>query len=264
MNMRMIMPFSMYCNGCGECMYLGTKFNSKCEPVKNEDYLGVRIYRFYGKCKNCMHEFIFKTDPEHSDYTLEGGGTRSYEAWRDKKDAEAELQEKLEKEAQQDAMKQLEHKTYDLQEEMRRMDQLDELMRLNKRQRSAETNTEVLQEWLARQSPAASPQEDVEDEMEEFFSARAEKEAVEQKEAAKDKKVEQTPAAENADEAVPAKKKRAVLMVKKRDKPAEPPKVVRAEKNEPAATETPAPGPPAPPGETPAPAGLGLDYDSSE
>merc|ERR1719487_231598 len=105
--MRMLMPFSMYCEQCGECMYVGTKFNSKCEPVKGEDYLGIRVYRFYGKCKNCLHEFIFKTSPQLSDYVLEAGGSRSYEAHRDADVAELEVNASEEKERAEDQMKAL-------------------------------------------------------------------------------------------------------------------------------------------------------------
>merc|ERR1719473_1892939 len=160
MNMRMIMPFTMYCNGCGEPMYLGTKFNSKCEPAKNESYMGMRVYRFYGKCKDCMHEFIFKTDPEHNDYMLESGGVRSYEAWRDANAADDEF----EANKKADAMKELEQKTYDLAEEMARMDQLDEMMRINQRLKSTDTGSLALDAWLKKQAEEADALPDFDDE----------------------------------------------------------------------------------------------------
>jgi hypothetical protein len=42
-------PCNMRCNTCGEYIYKGKKFNARKEDVENEDYLGIRIYRFYIK-----------------------------------------------------------------------------------------------------------------------------------------------------------------------------------------------------------------------
>lgn len=42
-------PFNMRCATCGEYIYKGKKFNARKEDVENEDYLGIRIYRFYIK-----------------------------------------------------------------------------------------------------------------------------------------------------------------------------------------------------------------------
>lgn len=39
-------------------MYKGTKFNSKKETVRGEEYLGIRIYRFYMKCSRCKAEYV--------------------------------------------------------------------------------------------------------------------------------------------------------------------------------------------------------------
>ena len=50
---RTMLPFSMRCNTCGEYMYLGKKFNSKKEMVQDEDYMGIRIFRFHIKCSVC-------------------------------------------------------------------------------------------------------------------------------------------------------------------------------------------------------------------
>lgn len=44
------------------------------ETVLNENYLGIRIYRFYFKCTHCYTEVTFKTDPKNHDYVLEFGG----------------------------------------------------------------------------------------------------------------------------------------------------------------------------------------------
>ena len=68
------------CSTCGEYIYKGKKFNSRKETVEDEDYLGLRIFRFYIKCPRCVAEIAFKTDPQNTDYTLEDGASRNFEA----------------------------------------------------------------------------------------------------------------------------------------------------------------------------------------
>merc|ERR1712100_4698 len=92
MNIRMMFPFTMVCDECHEYNYTGTKFTSKCEEIKGESFLGIKVYRFYGRCRHCWSEFTFKTDPKNSDYTMESGGKRTYEAWKDADMAEAEME----------------------------------------------------------------------------------------------------------------------------------------------------------------------------
>jgi len=41
------------------------------ETVWNENYLGIRIHRFYFKCTYCYAEITFKTDPKNHDYVVE-------------------------------------------------------------------------------------------------------------------------------------------------------------------------------------------------
>jgi hypothetical protein len=134
MSIRMMMPFTMCCSHCGQYMYIATKFNSRCEKIQGQTSLGLNAYRFYGSCKNCKGEFIFRTDPEHSDYVLESGGSRTYEAFKDADFAEAEIAraKALEEGASEEAA--LESKIYDTAEEMRRIEQLGELRAINRRE----------------------------------------------------------------------------------------------------------------------------------
>ena len=87
-NVRMMLPMSVRCYTCGNYMYLGTKFNMKVEAVKDEDYLGIKIYRFYFKCTRCYGEITFKTDPKNHDYVSEWGASRNHEQWKDMVNAE--------------------------------------------------------------------------------------------------------------------------------------------------------------------------------
>ena len=52
----------------------------KRETAEGESYLGLKIFRFYFRCPNCLAEITFKTDLENCDYQNEHGATRLFEA----------------------------------------------------------------------------------------------------------------------------------------------------------------------------------------
>jgi len=133
MNIRMMFPFTMICDECKEYNYTGTKFTSKVEQIKHETYLGIKVYRFYGRCRHCWSEFTFKTDPKNSDYTMESGGKRTYEAWKDADMMENALKEEKERDAANDHMKALEQKSINVQAEMQMLEDLDSIRTMNKR-----------------------------------------------------------------------------------------------------------------------------------
>jgi hypothetical protein len=111
---RLMAPFSMRCNSCGEYIYKGKKFNARKETALGEDYMGIKarsplsrpmwtrdaqwlaeltvlplrrsptcdpfqIFRFYIKCTLCSTEITFKTDPKNADYICEQGASRNFE-----------------------------------------------------------------------------------------------------------------------------------------------------------------------------------------
>lgn len=150
MSIRMMMPFTMRCSSCSEYMYIATKFNSRCEKVQGTTSLGLNAYRFFGSCKHCKAEFIFRTDPEHSDYVLESGGSRTYEAFKDADYAEAEVaRAKAEEEGNSESVA-LESKIYDTAEEMRRIEELGELKAINKREARRDIAIDVALEKLTK------------------------------------------------------------------------------------------------------------------
>lgn len=93
---RLAAPFSMRCTTCGEFIYKGRKFNARKQPT-GEEYLGIKIIRFYIRCPRCSGEIRFKTSPQISDYVTELGAVRNHEPWRDKVAEEESLEERLER-----------------------------------------------------------------------------------------------------------------------------------------------------------------------
>jgi len=132
-SIRLMAPFNMRCNTCGEYIYKGKKFNSRKETVENENYLGLHIFRFYIKCPRCIAEIAFKTDPMNTDYELEAGATRNFEATRTAE--KMALQEQKEKEAEEanNPMKLLENRTKASCMEMEMLETLEDLRELRHR-----------------------------------------------------------------------------------------------------------------------------------
>ncbi|KAH8927707.1 DUF572-domain-containing protein [Atractiella rhizophila] len=140
---RLMAPFSMRCNTCGEYIYKGKKFNARKETVHGETYYGIKIFRFYIKCTRCSAEITFKTDPKNTDYAAEHGAQRNFEPWREEEATEEDKLALLEaEELAQEAkdrpnaagldnpMAALEDRTV---ESKREMDILDKLMEIKSR-----------------------------------------------------------------------------------------------------------------------------------
>ncbi|KAI8149655.1 CWC16 protein [Fennellomyces sp. T-0311] len=126
---RLMAPFSMRCESCGEYIYKGKKFNARKETVEGEVYLSIKIFRFYIRCPRCSAEITFKTDPKNTDYVAEHGASRNFEPWRGEEDDKAEEEE----EDVDDPMKALENRTLDSKREMEILDALDEIRLRNAR-----------------------------------------------------------------------------------------------------------------------------------
>ncbi|KAG6453821.1 splicing factor YJU2-like [Manduca sexta] len=135
---RLMAPFNMRCATCGEYIYKGKKFNARKEDVENEDYLGIRIYRFYIKCTRCLQEISFKTDPKNTDYEIEAGATRNFMALKlAEEQAKREEEEQKEEEAN-NPMKLLEYRTEQSKQEIELLESLEELKELNRRQQTVD------------------------------------------------------------------------------------------------------------------------------
>jgi len=136
----MMLPMTMKCYTCGTYTYIGTKCNMKVEPVEDEDYLGITLYRFYYRCSNCFSQITFKTDPKNNDYTAEIGASRNHQPWKDIMLAEEEYKNNKKKEMKDDAMKNLEYRTYDSKREMDILEATDKVKELNRREANIDFN----------------------------------------------------------------------------------------------------------------------------
>lgn len=166
---RLMAPFSMRCNTCGEFIYKGTKFNARKETVRGEEYLGIEIYRFYVRCPCCAAEISFKTDPKNADYVAEHGVQRNFETWREEKIANEEISFRKQLEEEMDPMKALENKTVDSKREVDILESLDEIRTHNARSEKVDVDSalERLNERERKQQETVDEKrrrEDAEDE----------------------------------------------------------------------------------------------------
>ncbi|XP_017769858.1 PREDICTED: coiled-coil domain-containing protein 94 [Nicrophorus vespilloides] len=135
---RLMAPFNMRCATCGEYIYKGKKFNARKEDVEHQDYLGIRIYRFYIKCTRCLQEISFKTDPRNTDYEIEAGATRNFMALKLAEELAQREEEELKEEEASNPMKLLENRTKQSKNEIELLESLEELKDLNKRQQAVD------------------------------------------------------------------------------------------------------------------------------
>lgn len=145
-SVRMMLPFTIQCSTCSSFMYRGRKFNSKKEAVKGSEgkYLGIQRWRFYIKCSACSRPLTFVTDPKNADYQMEQGGTRTYEVHKDQKKTEEEAVEQDATTEKEDPMKALENRVLQSQREMKDMDNLDEILAMNRKHvRMMKTGNEI-------------------------------------------------------------------------------------------------------------------------
>lgn len=174
MNVRFMFPFTLCCDGCSEFVYIGTKFNARVERAVGEEYLGVvPVWRFHGRCPHCRHEFVFRSDPQHTDYVLEQGGTRAYDPRRDVVRAENAARIALQEEISTDQVRALEEKSNSVANEIAATQAIDELRRINRRLLFRETAVDEALEWLQSGGIEEPIEELTEAELEELAEARA-------------------------------------------------------------------------------------------
>ncbi|KAH7636918.1 Coiled-coil domain-containing protein 94 [Dermatophagoides farinae] len=131
---RIMAPCNMRCNTCGDYIARGKKFNARKETVDNEEYLGLKVFRFYFKCPRCMQEITFKTDPKSYDYTVEHGATPNFKALKLAEQQAIEEQKEKEEEERLNPMKMLENRTKASRREMENLEALEDIKEMNQRE----------------------------------------------------------------------------------------------------------------------------------
>lgn len=130
---RLMVPCNIKCYTCGEYIAKGKKFNARKEDVENMTYLGVRIYRFYIKCPGCLAEISFRTDPESTDYIIEAGAHRNFQALKLAEEQAAREEREAKEEIESNPMLLLENRTQQSQYEMEVLESLEDLREMNDR-----------------------------------------------------------------------------------------------------------------------------------
>lgn len=139
-----MLPFSICCNGCGEYVSKGRKFNARKDTLPaSEAYLGIKVYRFRIRCPGCAAEISYRTDPQSGDYRCESGARRSTDApWREdqlQEQEEAASKKRLEASGGPDRIEALEKKAYNAKREIDIAQELDDIRAARERLERAST-----------------------------------------------------------------------------------------------------------------------------
>ncbi|KAJ2633218.1 Pre-mRNA-splicing factor cwf16 [Coemansia sp. RSA 1290] len=158
---RLVAPFAMRCNTCGQFIGKGTKFNARKETT-DETFHSIPIYRFYIRCQKCAAEITYKTDPENANYVAEKGAERNFEPWREEKALNEQLDREKEEEEEENPIKALENRTEQSRREMEVMDELDEI-RLQNAKLEGNLGASVVKNLRKEEEEALKRQEEEDD-----------------------------------------------------------------------------------------------------
>ncbi|XP_063990048.1 coiled-coil domain-containing protein 130 homolog [Diachasmimorpha longicaudata] len=110
---RFEMPFNIWCEGCGNHIGMGVRYNA--EKKKIGMYYSTPLYSFRMKCHLCDNHFEIKTDPANLTYVIESGARRQENRWDPKENEQVVPETKeVSKRLYDDAMFKLEHGVEDL------------------------------------------------------------------------------------------------------------------------------------------------------
>ncbi|XP_022201451.1 coiled-coil domain-containing protein 130 homolog [Nilaparvata lugens] len=76
---RFEMPYNIWCDGCGNHIGMGVRYNA--EKKKVGMYYSTPVYQFRMKCHLCDNHFEIKTDPGNLDYLIVSGARRQENRW---------------------------------------------------------------------------------------------------------------------------------------------------------------------------------------
>ncbi|GJJ76823.1 coiled-coil domain-containing protein 130 [Entomortierella parvispora] len=130
---RFELPYNIWCNGCGNPIGMGVRYNAEKKKVGN--YFSTAILSFRMKCHLCDNWFEIQTDPKNAAYVITSGARKKVEDY-DAEDAETyELGTEEERERRElDKFAKLEHAQLDVQKAKSGQTRLTRLQNLNKQQ----------------------------------------------------------------------------------------------------------------------------------
>eukprot|EP00300_Choanocystis_sp_HF-7_P037538 c53721_g1_i1.p1 GENE.c53721_g1_i1~~c53721_g1_i1.p1 ORF type:complete len:296 (+),score=47.26 c53721_g1_i1:73-960(+) len=74
---RFELPFSMWCDGCGQLIPMATRYNAEKKAAGK--YFTTTIYSFRFKCRECRtNPIVIETDPANAGFRLVSGGRRKH------------------------------------------------------------------------------------------------------------------------------------------------------------------------------------------
>jgi hypothetical protein len=162
---RNMLPFTVQCATCGEYVYRGRKFNSRKELVQGEEYLGIKIWRFYIRCTRCNAEITFKTDPKNGSYVCELGAKQYFEKFHELYDdvLEQDQIDKEDEDAVDDPLSLLEQRQQESKREMEQLEALEELREIT--QRNGQLTYEELVQKREEQQQSKRKIQEIEDDI---------------------------------------------------------------------------------------------------
>ncbi|XP_020295098.1 coiled-coil domain-containing protein 130 homolog [Pseudomyrmex gracilis] len=127
---RFEMPYNIWCNGCGNHIGMGVRYNA--EKKKIGMYYSTPLYQFRMKCHLCDNHFEIKTDPANLDYVIVSGATRQENRWDPKQNEQIVPETKeVSHRLYDDAMYKLEHGVEDKKVAKSRDSALESAIALN-------------------------------------------------------------------------------------------------------------------------------------
>lgn len=109
---RFEMPYNIWCEGCGNHIGTGVRYNA--EKSKVGMYYTTPVYKFRMKCHLCDNHFEIKTDPQNMDYEIISGARRQERRWDPSENEQVAPDDKeIGKKMATDAMFKLEHDVED-------------------------------------------------------------------------------------------------------------------------------------------------------
>jgi coiled-coil domain-containing protein 130 len=111
---RFEMPYNIWCEGCGQHVGMGVRYNA--EKTKVGMYYTTPVYQFRMKCTACPNHYVIKTDPGALDYEIVSGARRQERRWEASQNGQVVPDDKdTQKRLFDDAMFKLEHGEADVE-----------------------------------------------------------------------------------------------------------------------------------------------------